>query len=56
MIKNICVLCNNSFSGWGNNPEPIKSFAEGKCCDDCNIKKVIPKRIEEMVFLTNKKD
>ena len=28
----------------GNNAEPIK---EGRCCDDCNREKVIPRRFED---------
>ena len=43
----ICVLCNESFAGWGNNPEPLAKYEEGVCCDQCDMDKVIPKRIEE---------
>ena len=32
--KQICVLCNYEFMGWGNNAEPL---AVGQCCDGCNI-------------------
>ncbi len=32
-----CVLCKESFQGFGNNAEPI---AKGKCCDRCNLKVV----------------
>ena len=28
-----CVICNNSFVGFGNNAMPIK---RGLCCDRCN--------------------
>lgn len=38
-----CVLCGNEFYGMGNNPKPIKQ--KGRCCDDCNLKKVIPERL-----------
>lgn len=34
--KQDCVICNKSFSGFGNNPEPVKELKDGKCCDKCN--------------------
>lgn len=40
-----CVICHQPFEGYGNNAEPV---AEGRCCDECNAKVVIPARIEEM--------
>lgn len=40
-----CVICHKPFEGYGNNAEPV---AEGRCCDECNAKVVIPARIEEM--------
>jgi len=43
----VCVLCKESFAGWGNNPEPLAKYEEGVCCDQCDMDKVIPKRIEE---------
>ena len=39
------VICHQPFEGYGNNAEPV---AEGRCCDECNAKVVIPARIEEM--------
>lgn len=44
--KKICCICGKEFEGFGNNPEPVKN--EGKCCDECNEKIVIPARIREM--------
>jgi len=41
-----CVLCGKKFVGWGNNPEPLKPWSEGVCCDECNVFKVIPERIK----------
>lgn len=49
-----CILCDKEISKlynedgeiiWeiGNNAQPI---IDGRCCDDCNKKLVIPKRIE----------
>ncbi|AIF72177.1 MAG: hypothetical protein QLV_11 [Qinghai Lake virophage] len=33
----MCVLCNNDYGEWGNNPAPLKEY--GKCCNECNVKK-----------------
>ena len=49
----ICVLCNEEIKGdvvngmvnvYGNNPHPLAD--EGRCCDDCNMFKVIPARMD----------
>jgi len=48
-----CCLCGTVFTEWGNNPEPIKSFEEGKCCNWCNENCVIPARLQDM-FLAGK--
>ena len=45
-VIKICVICKEEFTGWGNNPAPIKD--EGECCDTCDNEKVIPARIEGM--------
>jgi hypothetical protein len=42
--RRICSLCGEPFIGMGNNPEPLKNDQE-RCCDDCNLNKVIPARI-----------
>lgn len=41
----ICVLCNTTQEGYGNNAEPE---AEGVCCDECNMNIVLPSRIAEI--------
>ena len=39
-----CVICGEEIEGkYGNNPDPIRS--EGRCCDTCNFKYVVPYRI-----------
>lgn len=43
--KEVCCICGEDLDGYGNNPEPYKQ--SGKCCDACNIKFVIPARLEE---------
>ena len=40
-----CVICGKPIKGYGHNAMPIK---EGRCCDECNIKVVIPKRIKDI--------
>ena len=46
MKKRICCICGKEFVGYGNNPEPVKPHSSGRCCDECNATKVIPKRLE----------
>lgn len=41
-----CCICGEVINGYGNNPVPVK--ATGKCCDACNIKFVIPARLDEL--------
>jgi hypothetical protein len=40
-----CVLCGYEFVGWGNNPEPLAAYEDGRACDLCNGSKVIPARL-----------
>ena len=40
-----CVICNEHFTGYGNNAEPVK---DGICCDTCNTNHVIPARMSEL--------
>lgn len=41
----ICVLCGAPIDGYGNNPEPLASYDDGRACDDCNTDRVIPARL-----------
>lgn len=43
-----CCICGEPLEGYGNNPEPFMSAADGRCCDGCNLKFVLTKRIELM--------
>ena len=44
--KDPCVICGGEIADdWGHNPEPVKEYNEGKCCDTCNFTVVIPERI-----------
>ena len=40
-----CVFCNKDKTGYGNNPSPI--IQNGRCCNDCDERFVIPIRILE---------
>lgn len=43
MKEKICCICGKKFTEWGNNPRPVKD--EGTCCDDCNMRYVLPARV-----------
>ena len=43
-----CCICREPIEGYGNNPEPYMSADEGRCCDGCNLKFVIPMRFDIM--------
>ena len=43
MKKEKCCICHKEIVGTGNNPWP---FEGKKCCDECNLKYVIPKLIK----------
>ncbi len=43
-----CVLCGKMCVGYGNNPAPLASLRDGRCCDECNKTKVIRARIQQM--------
>ena len=45
-MSHICIFCKTLKEGHGNNPFPIRE--NGKCCDECNQKYVIPERIKLM--------
>lgn len=38
-----CVLCSIGILGYGHNAQPL---APGRCCDNCNFRRVIPFRRE----------
>ena len=37
-----CSICDKEEKGYGNNANPLNS---GRCCDECNLKFVIPRRM-----------
>ena len=44
MKKRKCVSCNEVMEGDGNSIRPLRD-EEGRCCDECNLKIVIPYRM-----------
>lgn len=40
-----CCICGGRYFHWGNNPEPVMRWEDGRCCDDCNATVVIRERI-----------
>jgi hypothetical protein len=54
MEKFKCCLCGIEVEGYGNDPSPIQTENEDdECCDECNLAKVIPARIN-LVILKNR--
>lgn len=45
--NNLCCFCEKPYGKYGNNPTPLKEFPK-KCCDVCNIIRVIPARIKSL--------
>ena len=37
-----CCLCGKQYVGYGNDARPLSN---GRCCDECNTKRVIPARL-----------
>jgi hypothetical protein len=31
-----CSLCNKECQGWGNNPAPLITSVNARCCEKCN--------------------
>ena len=44
-----CCVCGKDFNGYGNNPWPVSDNPNDRCCDLCNILKVIPARLYEQL-------
>ena len=51
----VCVVCEQPYSGYGNNAKPLK---DGRCCDDCNglvIAERVKQRDDAMVSRRQKR-
>lgn len=46
-----CCICRKEAGKYGNNALPL---IDGLCCDDCNIRKVVPARLELLRSQQNK--
>lgn len=53
MEKFKCCLCDKEVEGYGNNPSPLSENEDDECCDECNLTKVIPARINSLFPKTN---
>jgi hypothetical protein len=40
--ENFCCICGEEIDGNGHNPEPYMAADEGRCCDGCQLKFVLP--------------
>lgn len=45
-----CCICGRKLTGYGNNPAPV--FDNGRCCNECDDKVVIPVRmhIDNLIY------
>jgi len=51
MEKFKCCFCGEEVEGYGNDPSPIQTENENdECCDECNLAKVIPARINLVIL------
>ncbi|MDO4647744.1 MAG: hypothetical protein Q4B26_03765 [Eubacteriales bacterium] len=41
-----CCICGKHQAGYGNNPWPVNTDTDARCCDICNFEVVIPERIK----------
>ena len=44
--EEVCCICGEPLEGHGNKPEPYKH--EGRCCDACQNKFVLPARMAQI--------
>ena len=52
--EEICCICGEPIEGYGNNPRPYKH--EGRCCDACQSKFVLPARLANINKDKDQKD
>ena len=51
MEKFICCLCDKEVEGYGNDISPLQTQNEDdECCDECNLAKVVPARINLVIL------
>lgn len=57
-LDNVCCICGQEFSGYGNNPEPYMPAEDANgnrqvCCDSCNQHFVLPARLAQRIVKDN---
>ena len=51
-----CCICENNFSGYGHNPQPVDDTEGARCCDRCNSSVVIPARLKNYILGSESSD
>jgi len=51
-----CCICENHFSGYGHNPQPVDDTEGARCCDRCNSSVVIPARLKNYMLGSESSD
>lgn len=51
----VCCICGNAFTGWGNDPYPVNTDENAKCCDGCDAEFVLPARLAELANAEKKR-
>lgn len=46
--EHVCCICGVKFTGWGNNPYPVVTDENARCCDICNNNVVLSARLSQM--------
>ncbi len=44
-----CVICGEESEGFGNNPEPVARYEDGRACYLCDNNVVIPRSIADII-------
>ena len=40
----VCCLCGGKYTEYGNNPDPVCTIPDARCCHKCNWERVLPAR------------
>ena len=43
-----CCLCGKEIIGWGNDPWPVVTDEDARCCDECNLSIVLIARLTNL--------
>ena len=50
-----CCICGKEIEGYGNNPWPVSTNEDDRCCDECNLEVILPERILTLMRLEKEK-